>query len=117
MSGETAELKQRYAARVEKITELETVAAPAIPTGRPPAGTYRRAEVVVSWSVENFGTNLPTLVSTAHLAVSQLFFCLLLFTIFKIVDPKSECRVWSASPAPGDTASWRHGRLRERNQA
>jgi len=62
--GETAELKQRYAARVEKITELETVTAPAIPTGRPPTGIYRRAEVVVSWSIENFGANLPTLVST-----------------------------------------------------
>ena len=64
--GETAELKQRYAARVEKIVELETVSAPAIPTGRPaPAGaSYRRAEVTVSWSVENFGINLPTIVST-----------------------------------------------------
>jgi len=65
--GETAELKQRFAARVEQITELETVTAPSLPTGRPaPAGgaAYRRAEVVVSWSVENFGPNLPTLVST-----------------------------------------------------
>jgi len=62
--GETAELKQRFAARVEKITELETVATPALATGRAPAAAYRRAEVVVSWSVENFGPNLPTLVST-----------------------------------------------------
>jgi len=65
--GETAELKQRFAARVEQITELETVTSPSLPTGRPaPAGgaVYRRAEVVVSWSVENFGPNLPTLVST-----------------------------------------------------
>ena len=64
--GETAELKQRFAARVEKIIELETVAAPAIPTGRPAlAGTvYRRAEVTISWSIENFGYNLPTIVST-----------------------------------------------------
>ena len=29
--GETAELKHRFAARVEKITELETVDKPAIP--------------------------------------------------------------------------------------
>jgi ribulose-bisphosphate carboxylase large chain len=62
--GETAELKQRYAARVEKITGLETVAAPAIPTGRAPAAAYHRAEIVVSWSVDNFGYNLPTLIST-----------------------------------------------------
>jgi ribulose 1,5-bisphosphate carboxylase large subunit-like protein len=62
--GETAELKERFAARVERITELETVSAPSLPTGRAPASAYRRAEVVVSWSVENFGTNLAALVST-----------------------------------------------------
>lgn len=62
--GETAELKQRFAARVERITELESVVAPSLPTGRAPAAAYRRAEVVVSWSLENFGTNLAALVST-----------------------------------------------------
>jgi ribulose-bisphosphate carboxylase large chain len=62
--GETAELKQRFAARVERIVELDTVPAPSLPTGRAPAAAYRRAEVVVSWSVENFGTNLAALVST-----------------------------------------------------
>jgi ribulose-bisphosphate carboxylase large chain len=62
--GETDELKQRFAAHVEKIVELETVSTPAIPTGRPPAASYRRAEVTVSWSIENFGYNLPTIVST-----------------------------------------------------
>lgn len=62
--GETEELKQRFAARVEAIKPLETVTAPAIPTGRASAASYQRAEVRVSWSIENFGTNLPTLVST-----------------------------------------------------
>lgn len=64
--GETEELKQRFAARVEKIVELDTSPTPAIPTGRTaPSGTvYRRAEVTVSWSLENFGYNLPTIVST-----------------------------------------------------
>ena len=66
--GETAELKQRFAARVEKITELESVPTPSLPTNRVgaalDAASYRRAEVVVSWSVENFGPNLPALVST-----------------------------------------------------
>lgn len=62
--GETEELKQRFAARVESIHSLETVSAPSIPTGRERAPRYERAEVRVSWSVENFGTNLPTLVST-----------------------------------------------------
>jgi ribulose-bisphosphate carboxylase large chain len=67
--GETAELKQRFAARVEKITPLETVTTPSLPGARPVPGRcapsqYQRAEVVVSWSLENMGYNLPTLVST-----------------------------------------------------
>lgn len=62
--GETAELKERFAARVERISELETVSAPSLPTGRAPAAAYHRAEIEVSWPVENFGANLPALVST-----------------------------------------------------
>jgi ribulose 1,5-bisphosphate carboxylase large subunit-like protein len=62
--GETAELKARFAARVEKITELESVSLPGIPTGRKGAASYHRAEIVVSWPVENFGYNLPAFVST-----------------------------------------------------
>src|SRR5579859_4330218 len=66
--GETEELKQRFAARVEKITPLETVNEPSLPVpqgrGARAGARYQRAEVVVSWSVENMGWNLPTLVST-----------------------------------------------------
>jgi len=61
--GETEELKQRFAARVEKITPLEVVGTPSLPGGRHASG-FQRAEIVVSWSVENMGSNLPTLVST-----------------------------------------------------
>lgn len=62
--GETEELKTRFAARVEKITPLETVTQPALPGCRSGTGKFQRAEVVVSWSIENMGHNLPTLVST-----------------------------------------------------
>jgi ribulose-bisphosphate carboxylase large chain len=72
--GETDELKQRFAARVEKITPLEVVDEPSLPGSRqrptPAAGTgptsrkFQRAEIAVSWSVENMGPNLPVLVST-----------------------------------------------------
>jgi ribulose-bisphosphate carboxylase large chain len=62
--GETDALKQRFAARVEKITPLETVPAPSLPGCHTDAGLFRRAELVVSWPVENIGYNLPTLVST-----------------------------------------------------
>ena len=62
--GETEALKQRFAARVERIEPLESVTTPSLPTGRSPASRYHRARVTVSWSTENFGRNLPTLVST-----------------------------------------------------
>ena len=62
--GETEELKQRFAARVEKIALLETVTTPSLPGCRSASGTFQRAEIVVSWPVENMGWNLPTLVST-----------------------------------------------------
>jgi len=62
--GETEELKQRFAARVEDVTHLETVEQPAIPGATSASGKYHRAIVKVSWSIENFGYNLPVLIST-----------------------------------------------------
>ncbi len=64
--GETEDLKQRFAARVERIQPLEVVTAPSLPGCRGGSGTYQRAEVVISWSLENFGFNLPALVSTVQ---------------------------------------------------
>ena len=64
--GETGELKRRFAARVEKITAIESVGAPALPGCRPSRRNFQRAEVVVSWPVENLGGNLPVLVSTVQ---------------------------------------------------
>src|SRR5215213_5719275 len=62
--GETDDLRRRFGARVERVTELEPAAEPSLPGSGAKGGatTYRRAEVVVSWSVENVGHNLPTLV-------------------------------------------------------
>jgi ribulose-bisphosphate carboxylase large chain len=62
--GETEELKQRFAARVESVELLGTVTQPAIPGAVSKEGVYHRAIVKVSWSIENFGYNLPVLVST-----------------------------------------------------
>jgi ribulose-bisphosphate carboxylase large chain len=62
--GETEELKQRFAAKVENVTHLETVDQPAIPGATSATGKYHRAIVKVSWSIENFGYNLPVLIST-----------------------------------------------------
>jgi ribulose-bisphosphate carboxylase large chain len=80
--GETAELKQRFAARVEKITPLETVTTPSLPGAKSPTGRFQRAEVVVSWSLENMGYNLPTLVST----IQGNLYELQQFTGLKLLD-------------------------------
>ena len=62
--GETAELKERFAARVESVQQTNTVQQPSIPSNKALSGTYHQAIVKVSWSVENFGHNLPVLIST-----------------------------------------------------
>jgi ribulose-bisphosphate carboxylase large chain len=67
--GESEELKARHAARVERMTELEAVDSPSLPGSRPPkqAGgplKYRRAEVTLSFPLENVGVSLPNLMTT-----------------------------------------------------
>ncbi|HEY4150924.1 MAG TPA: ribulose-bisphosphate carboxylase large subunit family protein [Chitinophagaceae bacterium] len=79
--GETDELKQRFAARVESITPLETVKEPGIP-GMAARGLYHRAMIKVSWSVENFGYNLPVLISTLQGNLYELS----QFTGLKLMD-------------------------------
>ena len=62
--GETEALKTRFAARVEKIENLDEVSEPACPARVIGNKTYKRAKVTISWSIENFGYNIPTLIST-----------------------------------------------------
>ncbi len=80
--GETEELKQRFAARVEKITPLETVPEPSLPGCRRAGGKFQRAEIIVSWPVENLGWNLPVLVST----IQGNLYELKQFTGLKLMD-------------------------------
>lgn len=80
--GETEALKQRFAARVESITHVETVTQPAIPGDAGATALYHRAIIVVSWSVENFGYNLPVLISTLQGNLYELT----QFTGLKLMD-------------------------------
>lgn len=80
--GETAELKERFAARVETIEALESVSQPSIPSEKLSAGSYQRARVKVSWSIDNFGYNLPTLISTLQGNLYELT----QFTGLKLMD-------------------------------
>lgn len=62
--GETDELRERHAARVERLVELEAVRAPSLPGAAARGDLWRRAEVEVSWPLENFGLSLPNLLTT-----------------------------------------------------
>src|SRR3954453_18547081 len=59
--GETPELKQRAAARVENIVSIDQLAAPSLPVARPinEHGPWRRARVTLSWPLDNIGASLP----------------------------------------------------------
>lgn len=90
--GETPELRKRFAARVEEICEGESVATPALP-GAKHAARYQRARIVISWPLENVGTNLPALVST----VQGNLYELRQFSGLKLVDlslPAAFCQAF-----------------------
>jgi len=80
--GETDELKHRFAARVESVTPLDSSTTPAIPGVEADGGIYQRALIEVSWSVENFGYNLPVLISTLQGNLYELT----QFTGLKLMD-------------------------------
>jgi len=80
--GETDELKERFAARVESIHHLETVDTPGIPAPVTGKHSYHRATIKVSWSIENFGYNLPVMISTLQGNLYELS----QFTGLKLID-------------------------------
>ena len=84
--GETDELRERFAARVEQITELGTAERPSLPGSGVPKNssnsTRRTAEVTLSWPLDNPGPSLPNLVAT----VAGNLFELKPFSGLKLLD-------------------------------
>ncbi|HZQ43641.1 MAG TPA: ribulose-bisphosphate carboxylase large subunit family protein [Acidobacteriaceae bacterium] len=73
--GETDELRERFAARVESITEQEPVREPSLPGAGVPKnwdGVRRTAELTLAWPLENFGPSLPNLLATVAGNLSEL---------------------------------------------
>jgi len=73
--GETDELREAHAARVEDVVDLGDVAAPSLPgSGLPKSGDRHRraAQVRLSWPVSNFGPSLPNLLATVAGNLSEL---------------------------------------------
>src|SRR4051794_25618243 len=87
--GETDELRERHAARVEAITERDSAPAPSLPGAGVPrrlAGppVWRRAEVTLSWPVSNMGISLPNVLAT----VAGNLFELKPFSGLRLLDVK-----------------------------
>jgi ribulose-bisphosphate carboxylase large chain len=85
--GETDELRERHAARVEEIGELGSADAPSLSGSGLPKGpggpvVRRTAEVVLSWPLTNMGTSLPNLLAT----VAGNLFELKPFSGLKLLD-------------------------------
>jgi ribulose-bisphosphate carboxylase large chain len=80
--GETPELREQFAARVESVEVVNIVNQPSMPGGKTTTGQYTRAMIKVSWPVENFGYNLPVLISTLQGNLYELR----QFTGLKLVD-------------------------------
>lgn len=83
--GETDELREAHAARVEEIVDLGDVAAPSLPgSGSPNNGDRQRraAHVTLSWPIANFGPSLPNLLATVAGNLSELK----AFSGLKLVD-------------------------------
>lgn len=64
--GETDELRERFAARVEFVELIEKRNQPSLPGSALPSGDgeYQYGRARISFSIENMGPNLPTIIST-----------------------------------------------------
>ncbi len=63
LAHETAELKERSGARVERLEVIGETGTPSLP-GAQPSDRYRQCILELSWPVENFGPSLTNLMST-----------------------------------------------------
>ena len=64
--GETDELRERFAAKIESIEQVDSYPTPSLPGASSPRGgtDYQRGRVRISFPLENIGPNLPTIIST-----------------------------------------------------
>jgi ribulose-bisphosphate carboxylase large chain len=86
--GESTELMEKYAARVENIKLLQLVDTPSLYNSKKMNGPIQQANVTLSWPFENFGYNLPVLLAT----VAGNLFELAPFSGLKLMDVKfPEC--------------------------
>ncbi len=83
--GETDELREHHAARVERIEERESTDRPSLPgaaKSKTEPAVYRCAHVTLSWPISNMGPSLPNLLAT----VAGNLFELKPFSGLKLLD-------------------------------
>lgn len=95
--GETPELKERAAARIEALEELDPQPAPSLPGAVGDKGhRWRRAQVTLSWPVDNIGPSLPNLMAT----VAGNLFELNAFSGLRLLDIRLPWSFAAAHPGP-----------------
>ena len=95
--GETPELKERSAARVERLEVINEVASPSLPCATTLRNkAYTQASVTLSWPMENLGASLPNLMAT----VAGNLFELRQFSGLRILDIRLPVEFSRACPGP-----------------
>ncbi len=64
LANETPELLARSGASIEALTSLEVVDQPSLPGRYGPAQRFHRAELTLSWPMDNIGCSVPNLMAT-----------------------------------------------------
>jgi ribulose-bisphosphate carboxylase large chain len=93
--GETDELRERHAARIEAIRPVEAVETPSLP-GAKVGQLYHRAELDVSFPLVNMGPSLTTLLAT----IAGNLFELREFSGLKLRDVELPAAFAEAYPGP-----------------
>lgn len=97
--GETDEMREHYAARVENVRALDEVSTASLPgSGLPKTwdGKRRAAEVTLSWPLHNMGPSLPNILSTVAGNLSELK----PFSGLKLIDVKFPPELLKAYQGP-----------------
>ncbi|MGQ7847044.1 ribulose-bisphosphate carboxylase large subunit family protein [Granulosicoccus sp. 3-233] len=92
--GETPELKERAAARIESLEVIGELNEPSLPGAVRRNGPIRKAAVTLSWPLANIGPSLPNLLAT----ITGNLFELKSFSGLRIVDvrlPEEFAQVYS----------------------
>ena len=99
LPNETPELLARFGARVEAIHDLGEVRTEGLPGSRAAPGQTgrpRRGELEISWSLENTGTDLPTVWATVLGNAFELHH----FSALKLLDIRFPPSFQAAYPGP-----------------